>query len=296
MKNTSIFIYVYYKVGIIKVLQIIGSINILLLLAYITLKYLSFIFGGLNIYLLIRPIKKKLRFFEVWRYFVLSWSFGLLFPGKIGEFSLIYFLRKEKIPYSKGLAISIIDKALTLIVLFIFGILGMAIFLKNMIIPTTIIFILIILTTIYIVYVDKVFENLIKHIIKKKIKYIIEVKKEIKNYIKKHSNLIIINLIITAIKWIFTALTISVLFLGFNVKVSIINVISIQSISTIISMIPITVSGIGITESAGIYLYGLVGIPYSVSGSLFIIALFVTYLIGALNFLFLFKRNKKKFI
>ena len=287
----TLFLSVYTRIGFSNIFEKLLTVNIIFLIGYIMLKSFSLFFNALNLYIMLIPSKVKLKLREVWKYASISWAFGLLVPGKIGEFSLVYLLKKKKIDYGEGLAISMLDKILTFITLFSFGLLGLLLFLPNIIIYVSIIFTIIILSIIYFIYKDSYIDKILIFILKNKIKHIRKFKEVTKLYIKKHYNLIILNLIVTALKWGLTAFTISILFMGFGIYIPFYKVLFIQSIITIISLIPITISGLGVAEPTGIFLYGLIGISQSISASMFLIALFVTYLLGGLILLFHF--NKK---
>ena len=49
----------------------------------------------------------------------------------------------------------------------------------------------------------------------------------------------------------------------------------------IISLIPISISGLGVRESAAVYIYSLLNIETSITLTVYIIALLITYLTGA---------------
>ena len=287
----TLFLSVYTRIGFSNIFEKLLTVNIIFLIGYIMLKSFSLFFNALNLYIMLIPSKVKLKLREVWKYASISWAFGLLVPGKIGEFSLVYLLKKKKIDYGEGLAISMLDKILTFITLFSFGLLGLLLFLPNIIIYVSIIFTIIILSIIYFIYKDSYIDKILIFILKNKIKHIRKFKEVTKLYIKKHYNLIILNLIVTALKWGLTAFTISILFMGFGIYIPFYKVLFIQSIITIISLIPITISGLGVAEPTGIFLYGLIGISQSISASMFLIALFVTYLLGGLILLFYFNKR-----
>src|SRR3989344_4684007 len=287
----TLFLSVYTRIGFSNIFEKLLTVNIIFLIGYIMLKSFSLFFNALNLYIMLIPSKVKLKLREVWKYASISWAFGLLVPGKIGEFSLVYLLKKKKIDYGEGLAISMLDKILTFITLFSFGLLGLLLFMPNIIIYVSIIFTIIILSIIYFIYKDSYIDKILIFILKNKIKHIRKFKEVTKLYIKKHYNLIILNLIVTALKWGLTAFTISILFMGFGIYIPFYKVLFIQSIITIISLIPITISGLGVAEPTGIFLYGLIGIPQSISASMFLIALFVTYLLGGLILLFYFNKR-----
>ena len=119
-----IILILFYKIGFKEILRTIGDFDLVYILILVPLYLLSLFIGGININILIRSINEKLNFWKTLKYYIISWSFGLLVPGKLGEFSLVYFLKKEEVALGKGLVISILDKVITIIALSSLAIIG----------------------------------------------------------------------------------------------------------------------------------------------------------------------------
>jgi len=117
--------------------------------------------------------------------------------------------------------------------------------------------------------------------------------KTLSYFFRREKKLIAINVFLTTIKFLFSAILFYFLFLSFNVEVNIFNIFIINILATIASFIPITISGLGIREGASVYFYNLIGIPSQISLSVLLIFLVLKYLQTLLVFaLFL---NKKDF-
>src|SRR5450432_974447 len=69
---------------------------------------------GANNSRLLLNTQRRLPFLRVFKYYCFGWTAGLVSIGKIGEFSIAYYLKQEGIPYSKSLAIVLLDKVVTL--------------------------------------------------------------------------------------------------------------------------------------------------------------------------------------
>src|SRR3989344_3145401 len=114
--SISIILILFYKIGPKDIIQTFVKVNLL----YTPLIILAIIFtvllGALNLKILIDCIN-KIKFLKILRYYLLSWAIGLFVPGKMGEFSIVYFLKKEDISIGQSLAISIMDKLITVVTL-----------------------------------------------------------------------------------------------------------------------------------------------------------------------------------
>jgi len=80
-------------------------------------------------------------------------------------------------------------------------------------------------------------------------------------------------------------------FKGFDWDVNLFLILVVNATSIIISLIPITISGLGISQAILVYLFSLVGIPESISISVAILLLIINYGIAFLSII-LFKMEK----
>ena len=288
----TILIFIYYKVGIKNLINTFSSINGYYLIPIIFLSIISILLGVINIKLLIIPTKKHVPFWKLTKYYMISWSLGLFSPGKIGEFSISYFLKKYGIFIGEGIALSLVDKFLTLICLFVISLGGVFIFFTNSqalwIIFTFIIFCIAGIFSILSKKIRKVLQKFIPKKISKELKGF---SKLLFIYINKHKNLLLINLLLSFIKWLIVFLAIYYLFISFNLKVSFLMIIAIISISKIISLVPITISGLGVREGIAIYLFNKIGVNISIVLSVFLTLLIINYLTALITLLIIKKED-----
>src|SRR3990167_2477104 len=126
--GVSLLFLLYYKIGFSNIYQTLITIHIPLALAFVIIFYILFFFlGAWNLKILLDPIK-KLSWRKLFEYYCLSWSFGLFVPAKLGEFSLIFLLKKEDIGQGQTMALSVIDKFITMITFAAFAIIGFLVF------------------------------------------------------------------------------------------------------------------------------------------------------------------------
>ena len=269
--------FVYWKIGVVEILDTIVNINLVFLFLYMILKALSFVFGALNVGIMLKPLKRKVPVKQVLQFSMLSWAMGLFAPAKLGEVSLVYFLKKKGVPVAEGLSIFFLDRFLTFIVLFVLGLFAVGLFLPGIAWAYILFFMIMMVLTFKLVFHRGITEGLIRKFMKKYTQHVIDFKKTTIRYVKKNPKLVMLNLIVTIAKWMFTAFSITVLFWSFGVNVPFFYILVIQSAVTFVTLVPITLNGIGITEPVGIFLYGAIGVAYALSASMFAVALFVTY-------------------
>ena len=101
-------------------------------------------------------------------------------------------------------------------------------------------------------------------------------------------------MIFAGIRWFLFSLISFVLFLGISQEVSFIALISIVSASSLISMIPISISGLGLREGSFILLCSQIGIPLEASATVSILSLILSYSAVFVIFLIMLKTGFRK--
>ena len=120
----SILAILLYKLDLNQLLSTISQFNFTFLPLLVFIFIFSILIGGLNIKIFISALKEDVKFVRVVRHYITSWAYGLLIPGKIGEFSIIYFLKKEGVSIGEGTLIAILDKIITFVCFFVVALFG----------------------------------------------------------------------------------------------------------------------------------------------------------------------------
>ena len=271
-----------YFIGPGKLIKTISNINIIYLIPIFIIYIITFLIGAWNVDILLKAIKYNIKFLTLVKYTVISWSMGLISPGKIGDFTIVYFLKKENIESGKGFAVVFIDKLITLLTLFIFAILTALKFLTNkefllvlLILSTVVLSILCLLT-------KKVREFIKAKILKKYSEKFNGFYSTLEFLVKNNKKELFYNFCVTILKWVFSAINISIIFLAFGEKANIIYITLISGSLIIFNLAPLTFHGIGLKETTGIYLYGLLGISPEIILATYLIFNTLAYSVAAL--------------
>jgi uncharacterized protein (TIRG00374 family) len=290
-----ILLILFKKVGFEEAFQTFLSIKLIYVPLVILVWLLIFLIGTFNIRLLLNSLQQRLSFSTLFRYYVTSWSLGLLTPGKLGEFSLIYFLKKEGVPAGEGAATLVIDKLITFFSLGVLATIGVFVFFgRNGGLKSATILLLIVIISICLISSEKIRGMIRKYILRKKIIQLNGFSKTFQLYIKKRKNILFVNFIITTIKWIISAIATYLIFLSFNFKIlHFWFLVLIDAVVTIFALIPITINGLGIKESGAVLLFEHIGITGTITANVYILGTILTYFIAALLF-FTFKVQKNK--
>ena len=104
-KISIIFLYVKICIGIALIyivfnnmnlgeyLKVLKTAQLIWILVAILLTLGAMLLGSINIQILLYALGTKISFWKIYRYSTLSWAIGCASPGKLGEFSLVLFLK-----------------------------------------------------------------------------------------------------------------------------------------------------------------------------------------------------------
>jgi hypothetical protein len=279
----GIISFLLYRVGVKEIYQTTTTIKPAYLFLYLAAVFVSLLMGAYKLKVLIDALK-KLKFAKVLRYYLLSWSTGLFVPGRLGEFILVYFLKKEDIDVPKGTAVTLLDKIIIFTTLSAIAVFGFFIFF----IAVKALQLMSILLTGFgllgLVFASKRVRSVIKkYVLRKYANKFSGLSETVMHYLKKQRKALALNYFWTSAKWLLTAVGVVLLFAGLGQKVSVISALMILAIGAITTIIPITLSGLGIRESVAVFLFMQLGVAAEITLTVFLIMLIINYLIAAIS-------------
>lgn len=290
--SVTVLFVLLYIVGFKEVWNTFSSMKLKYLPLIIVLSFLHFFIGTYNIKILTDPLH-KISYKKLFKYHVLSWAAGTFIPGRLGEFGLVYLLREEGIMIGEGTAITMIDRLITIFTLGIFSMLGLFLFLTPWQALSYIITIAIGLAVIsYIIFSDRGRRLLIK-LLRGYAKNFTGFSRTLYFFFKKQKTVLIINIILTFLKWILMTALVYLLFVSFGITGNFILIFLANVTTMIISLVPITINGLGVKESAAYFLYPLVNVPSSIAVSTYLVTAVLAYLQSIL-FLVVFLDDETK--
>ena len=244
------------------------------------LVFLIVFLNAINLKLLGKKIIKVpfLNFFQI---YLISWAFGFLFPSKLGEFSLVYFLNKKGISKGESSAVLVLDKIISLFASSFFGSFSLILFFN----PQEYINIFIFLGFLWVVILFFVFSEKGRSFIKNY--FLRSYKIHFSGFsvtlfqILKNKPVIIVNLIITIIRLLLQTLVIFILLLSLNFQADFLSLFFLFSASSLLSFVPFTFNGIGLREGVFILIAEKIAIPNDFLFSALAMSLII-------NFIFIF--------
>jgi uncharacterized membrane protein YbhN (UPF0104 family) len=270
-------VYLLNSCNLALLISTLSSINGRLACLAVIMSLLLFFGGALNLWLLLNSICH----IPV-QLFLYSYSYGyavnLFAPGQLGDISLTLFLKKHGIYYSRSTLAYAIDKCISMLCILLLGYIGTIFMLNNFAAPIWIFGIplilsicamICILVLAYLPY-DAGKIGRAKHFIR-------SMYKEAALWDAKYKA-IILNIMLTIIKWLVLSLTYYIAFRAFGIEAKWPEVGIIPVIATLIGYIPISVGGIGTVELCAVYLFSLISIDRVYVIDVYIFLRFITYL------------------
>ena len=98
---------------------------------------------------------------------------------------------------------------------------------------------------------------------------------------------------ITILRWLINNFLAYSIFLALGIHVSFFKILIIGMVAALVSLIPISINGLGIRQSIGIYLFSRIGVEPVYALNMFLIMVVISYSIAAILFLFMFKEGIK---
>lgn len=254
--------YLVFSVGLNSLWATFLKINFLwgILAAICNLTF--FVLGAFNIWLLLR-VMQPIPFTEYARSYIYALSINLFAPGQLGDASIALFLKKQGIPLRRSGLAYLIDKIVTVFVLFCIAWYGAHIFLPEINPVWFIVMPFAGLSAIVfaIVIIQKVPSDF-KYVLKAK-QWTISTLDELKS-VRDKWHILILNTFLTIVKWLVMCLSYYCAFRSFGQFIPWPEIGIIPVLSTLVGYIPVSVGGIGTVEYSAVSLFSIMGVAETI--------------------------------
>jgi len=207
--------------------------------------------------------------------------FGALTPGRVGELGRLYYLKKDNHPTIGSLTTLFLDKILDLIFVFIIGLLSLAYFHQYLQIEYSYVFIVLFFLAAFLAA-----NRLIPFLMPTVNSKILELKKQIRENFSEYKPIDLFNFfMLTAISWIFYFYVAYLLTLAVGIRnISFFYSSMVMNLTSLISLLPISILGLGTRESLFIFFYQLKNQPAELSLTVSMLILLLNIFIIFLGF------------
>ncbi|RMF06292.1 UPF0104 family protein [Candidatus Woesearchaeota archaeon] len=281
--GASILLLLILHVGVKNILSSFDGLKPIYLPIVLLLYLVSYSMGMFNIAVLLIPLRKHVPLRRLFKYSLLGSGMGALLPGRVGELSIVYFLKKEGIPLGKASALVLVDRMVTFVFLISVSFLSFLIYFSPEVLYILLSVVAFSALFIYVFLAWGKGRSLIKKRILKRHHYLFRgFFRTFKNFIRYYRNAVYFNFFLTVLKWLFYASAMFALFMSFSVRLNFFYIFIIETVVSLLSLIPVSISGMGIKESAAVFFYSLLGVLPSVTLAVYLVLQFSSLVLAAL--------------
>ena len=273
-----------YKLDYRTFLENLKQFPFIIIILFIISYVITVLTNALSFFILLKNETKQINFIKFLKLYWFSFSIGQFSPARSGELSIIAFLKKKyDIPVGVSSATFIMHKMSSLIMLLIFSFVVLLLYFKALYNLQLILLGLIIILICFIFLIKNYkLRFFIRKFILRKHAYLMEGFNSQFRAILKMKSILALSIVINAIRIILGGIIISISLYFFSFKAPLLLTTGINSISLLLSFIPISFSGIGVKETAGVVLFNYLGYPPSIVAAILIM---ITAIFLILNFI-----------
>jgi len=279
----ALVVFLVISIGVENIISTFASVNPKYVTLVVSCLTLLLFIGAFNVWVILKSIY-PVPFRSFLKVYFYSWTISLITPGQAGDASLILLLKKDNIPMRDTGTAYIVDKIITLGFFFFIAWYGSYNFipeLKDIWIPVLSAGFILLIFTFLIIKFFPVKTPLTNK--SKKLFDAIIIKSKI---LKKKWYILVVNVMLTLMKWLVLSLCYMVAFLAFDVYVEWPEIGIIPILSTLVGYIPISIGGIGTVELTATHLFSKVGVEESVVLSAYLLLRSMQYIMAIILLIF----------
>ena len=194
---------------------------------------------------------------------------GVITPGRMGDFIKIFYLKGDNYPFGKSFATVLQDRLFDIGSLLLLGYAGMLLFItlfEKAIIILSVIFVVTFVLVIFLIYKKELGLGILKYVSSNFIPEgyrenakagFLDFYKAIKTLNTKH---LVLAIFMTFLGWVLYFLTMYLLALSIDINIPFLYLATCVSIAAVITLIPISISGIGTRDATLIVLFSYLGL------------------------------------
>lgn len=296
---------IIYQIGLDNIVKAFYKIDLFYLFIAIGLIVPLTLMRGLKWLLITKYHNVKFSFSNSCIIYLIGQYFSILTPGRIGEIIKALYVKEKTKTLSKPLSIIIVDRFIDMFALLLFSLFGAfylaSYFTDKLFIQLFVFLIIVLISTILFLkkrFLSKLLKPIYLFIIPARFKATVlnhfnELYDELTAFSKKYLNIIFL-IVFGLTLWFIGIIQGYMLILSLQLDVNFLYFAAIAPIVVSITLLPITISGIGTREASFIFFLSLVGVPPESSVAYSILEMIVTYLAyGLIGWILWFKKPLK---
>lgn len=226
------------------------------LVAAIIVSYFGILVGLFNVYVLTRALLPDISYRAVGIAYLRSWAAGMLAPGKIGDLSYAHFLSSDDTNLAPGLAVGVVDKIVTFAVTSLIAVLGLTLYVSGRDAALVGIIAIIALAGAVVALRSEWLRRVVRErLLGKHAERLTGFGRHTEALLLHHRAALAANIALTVFRIGVQAVALGLGLRAFGTHAQFVDVIFINSIATLVSLVPITLSGLGARQGVAVLLF-----------------------------------------
>ena len=287
-----LFVIILSKLNLTKIIALLSNINPFYLVPALLLFIPLLVIKAMRWQLLMKAQDIEYSLKDSTIMYAAAMYIGALTPGKIGDFIKIFYLKGDGHPFGKSFATVLLDRLFDLGSLFLLGYAGMLLFIalfeKAILILSGILAGTMLLIIFFLYKKDfsvGILEYISSHFIPEKYRDSANTGfSDLYNGIKTlNTNQFVLATFITFLGWAIYFITMYLLALSIDITIPFFYLATCVSISAVITLIPISISGIGTRDATLIILFSYLGLSKESAIAFSVMILFMYFVNGLIG-------------
>lgn len=259
--SVALLTYVLYRTGVRNIFESFANIRIVYIIPVFVFGFIIFLLSAINFHRLCST-KCQIPFRHFVKFFYITRVLGEYTPGRIGDFSIVAYMRAHDMPASYAIFFTLVDKGMNTFSWGSFLLVSSVLFFDtlkqegfSLHIPSYG-FLAALIFCVCVIVASLIFRGKIAQVTPKVIQFF-----------RQHFYVLALNFLFTVIKLMVSFASTYCIFLAFGVTPSFTYIVFAQSLFSIASIVPVTIGGIGIREFVYTSIFPLAGISAGVAVS-----------------------------
>ncbi|MCX6802056.1 MAG: lysylphosphatidylglycerol synthase transmembrane domain-containing protein [Candidatus Diapherotrites archaeon] len=295
-----ILLAILLSIDLGKLFETLSKTDLLLFCAAVLMGFPAIAFRSLKWQLMLKKQGHSFSFSKIFRYYFIGIGLGSFTPGRLGDFAKALFVNKKIRSLSVSFSSVLVDRVVDLTVLVGLGALSICAFLllygvSVISIPVIIAMLCGLAFCFYLLFnkplLKKVLRPFYRILVPEKFKE--KLSAGFDSFIGsaqallKNRSLLLAAVFLSLVSWLFEAASQQFLAVALGISLSFSFLFLVVSLSNIVSLLPVSVSGIGTRDALLIMLFSLQGIPAESAVAFSFLVLFSTTLLSLVGIAFM---------
>jgi len=280
-----IFIVILTRIDVKEVIKIWGRLNIFYAALPVFFTFLHLFFAVFRWRILLKAQRIELGWKEAFLIYTSGLFWGLATPGRIGEFSKVFYLKEKGYSLGKSLPNIVIDRFLDVLLLFLVAYFGM-VYLSHIFARA-----IVIIISLWLFFQkeirNKIMRKIFNRIIPLRMKA--EARQQYQTFCSELKDLdrnkLLEAILITGIIWLFQFVLIYILAGALGITIPFLSLSIFYVIAALVAAVPISVAGIGTRDLVLILLFAQVGLNRNLAISFSLLIVYLNLILLVVGFL-----------